>query len=311
MKRLNIAVIGVGYIGYHHARILKTLDGVNLFCVVDSDKKRAEEVASEFDCLATSDYHEVINDVDCFCIATPTQSHYQIAWDCVNHGRHVFIEKPITDTSQEAASLIQLCHKKGVSIQVGHVERFNPVFKMALTLDKKPLLFYSERLSPFLERARNIDVAKDLLIHDIDLILTFMRVRGLDTTIKKINCNGICVVTDKPDVVMADIEFSCGITAHIRASRIERDRKRMMTIYHKDGYITLDYQNLIYTTFKKDDISFQDSHLKLKDELLKEELNSFINAIRHNTPVVVPADEALEALMITEEINRILGEDKA
>lgn len=310
MRSLKFAVIGVGYIGYHHARIINSLKDVKLLYVVDTNKSRAEEVAREFSCVAKSDYSEIIKDVDCCCISTPTDTHYKIASDCVSNGKHVFIEKPFTNTSDEGKSLLKLCHQKGVLIQVGHVERFNPVFKMALTLDKQPLMFYSERLSPFLERARNIDVAKDLLIHDIDLVLALMRKKGLDTTIKRLNSHGICLVTDKPDLVIADIEFNCGITAHLKASRVEREKKRVMTIYHDDGYITLDFQHQRYTTFISDNIDFDDIQITLKDELLKEELESFIMAIKDNTPVQVTADEALEALIITEEINKILGENK-
>lgn len=309
MRDINIAVIGVGYIGYHHARILHSLKDINLVAVVDTNIQRAQEVAKEFGCSASSDYLDIMKDVDCCCIATSTESHYRIAVDFINNAKHVFIEKPITSNSDEAASLISLSQEKNVSIQVGHIERFNPVFQKSLTSDKKPTMFCSERLSPFLKRASGIDVTKDLLIHDIDLILTCLRSKAMDTNVKKINAYGICLITDKPDLVISDIEFACGITAHIKASRVEKDRKRMMTVYHHDGYETMDFQSQLYISFQKGNMTFDEIVLESQDDLLTQELKSFVSTLTNNTPIKVTAVEAMEALKIAEDINKVLGDN--
>ncbi|MFQ3574298.1 MAG: Gfo/Idh/MocA family oxidoreductase [Thermodesulfovibrionales bacterium] len=308
MSNINVAVIGVGYLGYHHARILHSIDGVNLIAVVDTDIVRAHEVSREFGCIATDNHLKILDDVDCCIVSTPTQSHHHIALDCIKKNKHVFIEKPITVSPDEALSLISMSQDKGVYIQVGHIERFNPVFEKAQQSGKKPVMFCSERLSPFLQRASNIDVTKDLLIHDIDIILTSMRKKDIDTSIKGISAYGACVVTDKPDLVIADIEFDCGITAHLKASRVEREKKRQMTIFHQDGYDILDFQAHRYSSFRKADMCFEDITLVPDEEPLRRELNSFLNALRGHAPLEVTATDAFEALKVADDINKVLGD---
>lgn len=306
-EALKVAVVGVGYFGSHHARVLSSMPEVQLVGVVDSNTIRAQELATRFNTKAYGDIKEVIPFADALCIATNTESHYGIAIECIRHNRHVFIEKPVTSTLSEAIELKRGLSNRGLIVQVGHIERFNPVFKKATELLDTPLLFEAERLSPFFERSANIDVVKDLMIHDIDLILTILRTQGIDTEIEEIDADGMSLLTDKIDLAIARVRFSSGITAYLKVARVARDKKRQMTVYQKDGYLTLDLHAKEFVRFSCSDQSFIHEAVVDAEEPLYLELRSFVNSILQGTRPVVGLDDAIEALSVAETINSQIG----
>ena len=307
VKDIRIGVIGLGYLGKHHARILSQLENVSLKALIDEDFSIAESLSSQYGGKAFNDFRDAIELVDAFVIATPTSSHYSIAKECLRQSKHLFIEKPITLNSKEAQELITLSESMGLIIQVGHIERFNPAFIYAKKRIKNPLYFESERLSPYIERAINIDVSLDLLIHDIDLILTIMREKELNTTIKEISAEGLSMVSQKTDYVLAKIRFNSPVTAVLKASRIAQDKRREMYIYGVDSYLILDFSRQKVTEFNPEDKTFKDIDLNNNEEPLRVELSSFIHSIMNNLPPIVTAQEALQALQIAERVNQLTG----
>lgn len=189
---VKVGVIGVGYLGRHHARIYSEIEEAELIAVVDIDKTKADVLAKEYNCSPIYDYREIIDKVDALSIVTPTTTHYAIACECLNAGKDLLIEKPITETTEEAEELIKLSKQKNCIIQVGHLERYNPAILSASELIIEPLFIESERMSPFLGRATDVDVTLDLMIHDIDIILSLIAV-----PVKDIKAVGAKVLTEK------------------------------------------------------------------------------------------------------------------
>lgn len=306
-ETLKVAVVGVGYFGSHHTRILASMPEVHLVGVVDKNTIRAQELAARFNTKSYGDTSEVIPFADALCIVTNTESHYGIANECIRHNRHVFIEKPVTSTLSEAIELKRGLSNRGLIVQVGHIERFNPVFEKANRLLDTPLMFETERLSPFFERSANIDVVKDLMIHDIDLILTILRTRGLDTEIEGIDADGMSLLTNKIDLAIATVRFKSGISAYLKVARVARDKKRQMTVYQKDGYLTLDLHTKELIRFSCTDQSFIHDAVTDAEEPLYLELKSFVRSVLQGTKPVVGLDDAIEVLSVAETINSQIG----
>lgn len=309
-RKVRIAVIGVGYLGRHHARILSELPEVELIGVVDTNADLASEVSQQFNTKAFSDYRDILNEANALCIATPTDTHYPIAIDCLANNRHLFIEKPITSNPSDAKLLADMASAQGLIIHVGHIERFNPVFAKALKTIKRPELIESERVSPFLERAANVDVVKDLMIHDIDLILALLRSKGLDGSIRSLHATGISLVTTKTDLAIACIEFGSGVRTVLKAGRIERDKNRQMTIYEGSNYMRLDLHRQSIMSFRAEDCSFTEEVLEADEELLRLELASFVDSLTKGRPPAVSAIDAMEALKVAEQINNVIEVSK-
>jgi predicted dehydrogenase len=305
MTKVRVAVIGVGYLGRHHARIFSELPGADLIAVADIIKERAEEIASRYRCKAFTDYKELLPYVDAISIVTPTTSHYEIALTCMKSGKDVLIEKPFTVTMEEADELINESQKLNRIIQVGHLERFNPAVLAVENLIKSPKFFESERLSPFLGRATDVDVTLDLMIHDIDIILSLCH--GRITDIKAI---GARVLTDKLDVAKAWIEMDNGIKALITASRLSTEKRRFLKIFQGYSYKVIDYQSLEITRYTKGpagDIKIESIKPEPK-EPLKEELKDFIACVSERRAPRVTAQDGMEALWVALEINRKIKE---
>ncbi len=306
MSRLKIAVIGVGYLGRHHARVLSGLPEVELSGVVDIDLSKASEVAQQYKTMAYVDYRDLFNKSEAFCIATPTDTHYSIAIECLSHNKDLFIEKPMTTNTAQAMEIANMASERGLIVQVGHIERFNPVFRAALDKVRMPLFIESERLSPFLQRAANVDVVKDLMIHDIDLILALLKARGIETNLKSLSAYGLKMITDKTDLAVANIEFASGLKASLKACRMEQDKKRQMTIYEDSGYIRLDFGRHVLTTFTGRDCKFTEKVLDSPEEPLRLELVSFVSSVTKRRPPVVSAIDGVNALEIAEQINTLI-----
>jgi predicted dehydrogenase len=303
---IKVAVIGVGYLGQHHARIYHEIEDIELTAVVDIVKKKADASAEKYGCEAYYDYKYILNKVDAISIVTPTPTHYTIALDCLKAGKDILIEKPITENIEEADKLIYESEKRGCIVQVGHLERYNPAILSASEMIKKPLFIESERFSPFLGkggRGTDVDVTLDLMIHDIDIMLSL-----IPSSVKDIRAVGAQVLTDKIDVAKAWFAFENGCIALATVSRLSPKKQRRLKIFQKDSYISIDYLNSeIKRHFRTEEgsISFDITKPENK-EPLKEELKDFINCVKRRKRPEVSAVEGRDALKIVLEISEII-----
>jgi predicted dehydrogenase len=295
---VRVGVIGVGYLGQHHARIYSEIEGAELIGVADIHREKAETIAGKYHCKAMYDYRDMLDNVDVLSIVTPTTTHYPIALDCLKSGKDILIEKPITVTVEEADHLIRESENSGCIIQVGHLERYNPAILAATDFFKAPVFIESERLSPFLGRGTDVDVTLDLMIHDIDIILSL-----IDKPVKEIRAVGAKVLSDKLDVAKAWIEFENGCTALATVSRLSPEKQRRLKVSQEDSYITIDYQNSEIKRYFKNEkgISF-DIIKPEKKEPLKEELKDFIHCVQERKKPRVSAIEGRNALKVVMEI---------
>jgi predicted dehydrogenase len=295
---VKVGVIGVGYLGQHHARIYSEIEEAELVTVVDIDKNKTDALAAQYGCQPYYDYRDILQKVDALSIVTPTTSHYTIAFDCLKAGKDILIEKPITENIDEADELIGLAEGKGCIIQVGHIEQYNPAVLAASEMITDPLFIESERLSPFLGRGTDVDVTLDLMIHDIDIILSLMAVPA-----KEIRAVGAKVLTDKIDVAKAWLEFENGCTALATVSRLSPEKLRRLKVSKKDSYIVVDYQTAEIKRYFKDgkDISCAISKAE-KKEPLKEELKDFMRCVKERKKPKVSAAEGRNALKVVMEI---------
>lgn len=309
MSKIKCAVIGVGYLGRFHAQKYASLANAELVAVCDARPEVAEAVAKELDVQAYSDYHQLFGVVDAVSIAATTNKHYEIAKSCIQNGLHVLIEKPITETVQQAEELIVLAKKHQVKLQVGHLERFNSA---RIALDpylETPLFIESERLAPFNPRGADVNVILDLMIHDIDIIQNMVK-----SPIIAIDAQGTPVLTKAIDIANARITFANHCVANVTASRISFKTERKTRIFQKSSYISIDYQNKQFAIFKKGegelfpgipDISSSQMEFEKGDALL-EEIKAFINAIEHNTTPLVTGEEGRYALETAERITALI-----
>ncbi len=300
---LNVAVVGVGYLGKHHARIYSTLEDVNLVAIVDPDPDAAQKAASEYGGRAVSDFRQVLDDVDALSIVTPTSLHYDISLECLKAGKHLLIEKPITTTVKEADALIAAADANGCIVQVGHLERYNPAVMAVREMVDSPGFIESERMAPFQPRGTDVDVTLDLMIHDIDIVMSLLEGREI-TDIRVV---GMKVLTEKIDLARAWLEFEGGAKALITASRIASEKKRSMDILQKDSIIHVDYMNMtIKRSFKHEGAMEYESVELESHEPLKEEIADFVRCVREGTRPLVSAVEGRRALRVALEITGMI-----
>ncbi|MGE3802560.1 MAG: Gfo/Idh/MocA family protein [Candidatus Kapaibacterium sp.] len=327
MSNIRLGVIGAGKLGAIHVRLAKETPNAELVGLYDLDAERAAQVAGEYGTKAFSSVAELIASVDACCIVTPTTTHHHIALQCLKAGVHAFIEKPIAATVEEAEEISSLAEERGLTLQVGHVERFNPAF---LTLGESrpdPLFIEAHRLAQFSPRASDVAVVLDLMIHDIDLVLALNG--GEEPT--EIRASGVAVVSDEIDIANARLEFANGCTANLTASRISRNPMRKMRLFARDSYIALDFAAPSLEFFSISDqesAGVEDGSLMLgaieqgsrvrsvrygKPEVkglnaIAEELRLFVETIRTGGLPAVTAREGTSALrvatMILEDIAR-------
>ncbi len=299
---IRVGVIGVGYLGQHHARVFSGLDGVDLVGVADADIRKAGEIAGKYNCGSFASYADLIEVCDVLSIVTPTTTHHAIGMDCLRAGRDLFIEKPITERLDEARELIEAAEKNNLILQVGHLERYNPGIIAAREMVSDPIFVEAERLSPFLGRGIDVDVTLDLMIHDIDIVMSLVR-----SEVKDIRATGDSVMTGKIDVAKAWLEFENGCKALITASRLAPEKMRKLRIHQRDSYISVDYQSQEVRRYFKEaaEISFDVIKPENK-EPLKEELNDFIACVQNRKKPMVSGKEAMDALEIVLKINEIL-----
>ncbi|NJC89288.1 MAG: Gfo/Idh/MocA family oxidoreductase [Desulfuromonas sp.] len=307
MGVLRAAVIGVGYLGRFHAQKYRDHAGVALVGVVDADPARGAEVAAEVGCPAFVDYRELFGQVDLVSIAVPTQYHHAVARDCLENGIHVLLEKPITQTVAEADELIRLAHERNLVLQVGHLERFNPAVKALQGVLKNPLFIESHRLAPFKPRGTDVNVVLDLMIHDIDILLSLVR-----HPITTVNSVGLPVLSGEVDIANARLQFANGCVANVTASRASRETLRKIRIFQQDAYIAIDYQNRSIAIYRRQpganlipglpDIVVEERTFAQGDAL-RDEIEAFVVAVSDGTPPVVSGEDGKRALEVAMQIN--------
>jgi predicted dehydrogenase len=297
---VKVGVIGVGYLGQHHARIYSELKEAELVGVVDIDKTKADMFAEKYRCESYTDYRDILHKVEALSIVTPTISHFDIALDCLKAGRDILVEKPITVSIDEADKLIK--NANDCIIQVGHLERYNPAILAVSDMINEPVFIESERFSPFLGRGTDVDVTLDLMIHDIDIIL-----RLISCPIKEMKAVGAKVLTDKIDVAKAWLEFENGCTALATVSRLSPEKQRKLKIFQKDTYISIDYQTPEIKRYFRNEGGIE-SEIKIPEhkEPLKEELIDFVRCVKERRRPLVSAVEGREALKVVLEISNII-----
>jgi len=302
MEKLRVGVVGVGYLGQHHARIYSELKNAELVGVVDVDFERAKEIAKKFKTQALKSHEDLFGKVDAVSIVAPTVHHHALAKAFFEAGSDVLLEKPITVTVEEADELINISDAKGRIFQVGHLERFNSAVVKMVEMTTTPKFIECNRLSPFPDRSTDVDVVLDLMIHDIDIIMSLVK-----SPVKTISGVGIPVISKNVDIANARIEFESGCVANITSSRISIKKERKIRLFQPDTYISLNYQDQeIYAYHripnKKDPEGKPDivgGKVKVvKEEPLKAELEAFLASVRDRSRPLVSGREGREALKI-------------
>ena len=313
MKKLKVGVVGVGYLGNFHAQKYAAMDNVDLVGVVDTDKGRAEEIANQLGTRAFENHQALFGLVDAVSVVVPTQDHYLVSRDFLERDVDVLIEKPITSTIDEADRLIKCAESRGLIIQVGHLERFNSAVMALEGIVNGPRFIESHRLSIFKPRGLDVSVVLDLMIHDIDIILNFVK-----SGIKHIHAAGIPVITDEVDIANARLEFKNGCVANVTASRVSIKNERKLRMFQRDAYISVDFANHDITVIQKEgkvstrgDDLIPGMNVKqlcfTKGDALDDEIKAFVNSVtRRMAPEVTGrvGRRALEiALSIMDQIN--------
>lgn len=309
-KTLRTAVIGVGYLGRFHAQKYRELAGSELAAVVDSVPEAAQKVAAELGVAAVTDYRELLGKVDAVSIVVPTPMHFAVAGAFLDHGVHVLVEKPITETIEQAQALIDLARRKGCVLQVGHLERFNPAIQAAAKVLSTPRFIESHRLAPFKQRGTDVSVVLDLMIHDIDLIQELV-----GRPITSIDAVGSQVFSQDIDIANARIRFEGGCVANTTASRVSLKQERKLRIFQDDAYLSVDLQQKILTVVRKKDAGPVESPAQVaideqsfeQGDALRSEIAAFLDAVRTGGQPVVTGEDGLRALAtairITESVS--------
>ena len=320
---INIGVVGVGHLGNFHLKQLGGIPQVSISGLYDSNPKRAEEMSFRYNVPVHTSLEELLSASDAVSVVTPTSYHYAVADRALDADCHLFIEKPITDNINHARLLLEKANKLNKIIQVGHIERFNPAFTVLKNLDIQPRFIEAHRLAEFNPRGNDVPVILDLMIHDLDIILSLIK-----SEIKNIFANGVKVVSPTVDIANARIEFNNGCVANLTASRISQKSMRKMRLFQEKDYITIDFQKGILEEYnvcnkppipgkgdqvialngeEKKYILYKQPTVPIHDAL-KEELIHFINSIRNAKQPKTDGASATAALSIALEIQKIIDQ---
>lgn len=300
---VRAAVIGVGYLGTLHAEKYASLEGVDLVAVVDLDDAKARALAERLGTRVESGHESLLGRVDCVTIATPTPAHFDTARVFLEAGVDVLVEKPITATSAEGRALVDLADGRGRILQVGHLERFNPAVRAMLALIDKPRFIECDRLAPFGERGTDVDVVRDLMIHDLDVILSCA-----PGAVERIEAVGIPVLSSNVDIANARLRFTGGCIANLTASRVALKRERKIRLFQADTYVSVDYMERRVRICRREDvggraeISVEQREFNEADAL-RDEVESFVESVRTRRPPIVDGRSGLMALELAERIN--------
>ena len=322
---LKVGVLGAGHLGKIHLRLLQESQKYELMGFYDADSINGNAVAAEFGYTYFDTINELIAAVDVVDIVTPTLSHYECAKKAIENGKHIFIEKPITNTLEEAQELLLLEEKYGVKGQVGHVERFNPAFTAVKNSIHEPMFIETHRLAEFNPRGTDVPVVLDLMIHDIDAILSVV-----NSKVKRINASGVSVISQSPDIANARLEFENGCVANLTASRISLKNMRKSRFFQKDAYISVDFLEKKVEVVKMKDapeqpgdfdmvlqnaeglkkqIYFENPEISPNNAIL-DELETFADAINNNTTPVVSLKQGTQALAVALQIIASFDDNK-
>lgn len=319
---LKVGLFGVGHLGKFHLNNWKEIPGVEIIGFYDPDDKNASEVSEKYQLKRFTDANELLSKIDAADIVAPTDHHFLLCEAAIKKGKHVFVEKPLAETMDEAHALVELVKESNVKLQVGHVERFNPAFLAIKDLKLNPMFIEVHRLAQFNPRGTEVSVILDLMIHDIDIILSIVK-----SDVKNIYASGVGVMTETPDIANVRIEFNNGCVANLTSSRISMKKMRKVRLFQKDAYIGIDFLNKKSEIIKlKDDetdsanvLTFDIETLNGKKSIavsnpqipevnaIKKELEEFKIAIEKNTRTIVSEIDGLMAMDVAHQILQKIG----
>ncbi|MCR9153758.1 MAG: Gfo/Idh/MocA family oxidoreductase [Bacteroidetes bacterium] len=315
---LKIGVLGAGHLGKIHIKCILNLGEVyQLVGFYDPDSENAKKVSAEFNIPAFTTIDDLLDAVDLIDIVTPTLNHYDLGLKAIQKGKHFFIEKPITETPEQAKELIRLTEEAGIKAQVGHVERFNPAFRATKDHIQNPLFIETHRLAEFNPRGTDVPVVLDLMIHDLDIVL-----HTVNSELVKISASGVAVLSDSPDIANVRLEFANGCVANLTASRISLKNMRKTRLFQKDAYITIDFLEKQSELVRiKNEVDESDPYAMIMElgsgkrkqiyferpdcpasNAIQEELHSFASAINKNHDVDVSLQDGYKALKVAHDI---------
>jgi len=318
-SKLRVGVVGVGHLGALHAKMFSEMEDVEFKGVFDTQEEKSRSVAREFRVRSYPTYSEMLENVDAISIATPTSTHWEVASKALEAKVHTFIEKPLTQTLDEADRLVHIANQNNVKIQVGHVERFNPALLALEKYNLNPMFIESHRLAQFNPRGADVPVVLDLMIHDIDIILSLV-----NSPVVSIDANGVAVVSDSTDIANARIKFKNGCVANVTASRISQRKMRKMRLFQRDAYISIDFSEGTAEVFRlvdasggaanttmllgqinagarKRQIVYEQPEIK-EVNALKHELELFVRAIQRDEQPIITAEDGKRALQVAHQI---------
>ena len=318
----KVGVFGVGHLGKFHLNNWKEIPGCELVGFYDPDEKNAEEVIAKYGLKRFDEPGQLLTEIDAADIVAPTDHHFALCEAAIRKGKHVFVEKPLAQTMDEAHALVKLVRESNVKLQVGHVERFNPAFLAVKDLKLNPMFIEVHRLAQFNPRGTEVSVILDLMIHDIDIILSIVK-----SDVKFISASGVGVMTETPDIANVRIEFNNGCVANLTSSRISMKKMRKIRIFQKDAYIGIDFLNKKSEIIKLKDQETDDTNVFTFDidtlngkksiaisnpqvpdiNAIKKELEEFKNAIEKNTRTIVSEIDGLMAMDVAHQILQKIG----
>lgn len=327
MEKLKVGIAGTGHLGKLHAKMFTSIPECKLAGVFDVDQSTSKTVSEEYGTETYNNLQDLLNQVDAVSIAATTSAHYDLAKECIKAGKHIFIEKPITATIPQAEEIVKIAAEKDLNLQVGHIERFNPALVSLEQYILEPMFIQTDRLAQFNPRGTDVAVVLDLMIHDIDIILSLIK-----SKVKQIDASGVAVVSDSIDIANARIQFENGAVANVTASRISQKKMRKMRIFQRDNYISLDFitglsevyrlvpldQDTGMTTLsfgeigignKKRRVIYEQPEVK-EQNALQYELQLFVNSVINKTKPIVSGEEGLRALKVAELILQKIEESQ-
>jgi predicted dehydrogenase len=327
MEKLKIGVIGTGHLGKLHTKMFQQIPGCELTGIFDTNQENLVNVAKEFNVKAFGSFNDMLDSVDAVSIAVTTSAHFQVAKECLQRNKHIFIEKPITSLISEGEEIVKTAAEKKLIIQVGHIERFNPALLAVEQFLTDPMFIQSDRLAQFNPRGTDVAVVLDLMIHDIDIILSLIK-----SDVERIDANGVAVVSNNIDIANARIQFVNGAVANVTASRISQKKMRKMRLFQKDNYISLDFISGVAEVYRlipaelplltpvisfgeiglgdrKKRVIYEQPEIK-EVNALKYELELFVNSVIAQKNPVVSGEDGLRALRVAETIIQKIKESK-
>jgi len=300
MKRLRVGVVGVGHIGSNHARLYAEIPSAEFSAIYDVDLAKANAIAKKYRVTPAQSLDEFAEMVDAASIATPTNTHYEVARSLLARGKHLLIEKPITDNTRHASELAELATRDHLILQVGHVERFNPVLSALEARLTHPRFIEAHRLSPYPERSTDIGVVLDLMIHDLEIILHLVR-----SPVQTIDAVGVAVLSRGEDIANARLRFENGCVANITSSRISPERMRKIRVFQEDAYLSLDYEKQTGEIYRRAEGRITREKVEIaREEPLKHQLASFVECARSGRQPRVSGFQAIAALELAMEITK-------